>query len=207
LGAEIAGRQVGRDADVDVFSIGATKQIAAGEGGVVTTQAPEIAARLRRFALQGHLPSSLDAVAPGMNLKVQEITAALALRLLERYPEQLAKRRRVHERYAAAWTRLPLRLQEARVGDLSALKDQLLFVDDPRDRDRLLEHLDARGIGARPYYSIAIPDLAAFRGRVASAERSRDLASRSLAVPIHARMESEDVEAVSEAVVDFFAHR
>lgn len=207
LGAEIGGQPVGRDGDVEVFSIGATKQIAAGEGGVVTARTPEIADRLRRFALQGHLPGSLDAIAPGMNLKVQELTAALALRLLDRYPEQLVQRRAIHDRYLAAWAALPLRLQEPRRMDTSALKDQLVFLDHPGDRDPLVTHLNARGIGARPYYCVAVPDLREFRGRVASAEKSRDLASRSLAVPIHARMTPDDVEAVCVVVSEYFARR
>ena len=53
------------------------------------------------------------------------------------------------------------------------------------------------------HLAAAIPDLTAFTGRVASAERSRDLATRSFAVPIHGRMAQGDVERVTAALRSF----
>jgi hypothetical protein len=55
-----------------------------------------------------------------------------------------------------------------------------------------------------PYYEIAIPDLHACEGIVASAERSRRLAACSFAVPIHGRLTDEEIDRVAGAVVDFF---
>ena len=59
------------------------------------------------------------------------------------------------------------------------------------------------GVATKPYYNPAIPDLTAFTGRVASAQRSRDLATRSFAVPIHGRMAPGDIERVGDALRSF----
>ena len=57
-----------------------------------------------------------------------------------------------------------------------------------RSAHPLRDHLARAGVATRPYYDPAIPDLTAFSGIVASADRSRDLARRSFAVPIHGRL-------------------
>lgn len=208
IGAEAGGDAAGSIGDIEVFSLGATKQLAAGEGGFLTIRDPDQVDRARRFALQGREPGSMDAAGPGMNLRLDELTAALALRQLDRLSTQLTRRSEIHDRYRGAFAGLPIRLLGPRPDERSAHKDQLVVVDDPADRQPLRDSLAAAGIGTKPYYDVAIPDLTAFRGRVASADRSRWLAERSLAIPIHARLTDADVERVIAAVAGFFAtHR
>lgn len=207
VGARSATGPVGRDGDVEVFSIGATKQIGAGEGGVIAVNSPQHAEPLRRFARQGHEPGAMDAVGPGMNLRLGELTAALANRLLDGLELQLQRREAIHSRYAAAWAELPLRLSGPSPGERSAHKDQLVWVHDPADRDPLRSHLATSGIETRPYYQIAIPDLTAFEGIVASADAGRALARRSFAVPIHARLTDGEVDRIVDAVIAFYRGR
>ena len=88
-------------------------------------------------------------------------------------------------------------------GERSAFKDELVIVDDPIVRAPLRDHLAAAGIATRTYYDPAIPDLTAFEGRVASADRSRDLAQRCFAVPIHGRLSALEVDRVATAVSSF----
>ena len=204
IGARTATGPVGRDGDAEVFSIGATKQVGAGEGGVVTLKSPERADGLRRFARQGHEQGSLDATGGGMNLRLAELTAALANRLIVGLENQLRRRADIHARYAAAWAGLPLRLSGPGPGERSAHKDQLVWVEEPADRPRLRAHLLEAGVETRPYYDVAVPDLTAFSGIVASADRSRALAERSLAVPIHARLTDEEVDRIVLATAAFF---
>ncbi len=207
LGARDGDDPAGAHGDLEVFSIGATKQVAAGEGGCITIRDARRVPAVRRWAGQGHDPGSIDAVGPGMNLRLAELTAALALRQLDRLEGQLRRRQAIHERYVEATVELPLRLSGPRRRERSAHKDQLVWVDDPADREPLRGHLAAAGIGTKPYYDIAIPDLGAFDGRVASVDRSRDLARRSFAIPIHARLDDDDAVRVGEAIRAFFRGR
>lgn len=207
VGSRTAHGPVGRDGDAEVFSIGATKQLAAGEGGVVVLRDAARAGLVRRFALQGHLPGSLDALGPGLNLRLPELSAALALRGLTGLEDQLRRREIVHRRYALELGDLPLRLSGPRPGERSGHKDQIVWLDDAAHRAPLRSHLAARGVETRGYYDVAVADSTSFVGRVASTDRSRDLASRSFAIPIHARLTDDDVDRVVDGVRSWFESR
>jgi len=203
LGARWIDRPVGAGGDIEVFSVGPTKQLGANEGGFVVANDPVLAERIRMFARQGHQAGELDALELGMNLKMPELTAALALRALPELEQRLEMRAAIHSRYRAGWADLPLCLPHPLPDERSAHKDALVYLDDPATRAPLRAHLDARGIATKAYYDPAIPDLTAFSGRVASTDRSRDLARRSFAVPIHGRLSVEDVERIVSAVCGF----
>ena len=203
VGARLNGdRAVGTLGTAQVFSIGATKQLAAGEGGLIAVNDPQLAERVRLFCSQGHRPGEMDALALGMNVRLPEISAALALRQLPGLGAQLSRRAAVGARYAAAWSGLPLRLSGPRPGDVSAMKDQLVWLDDPAIRPAVVAGLSRRGVETRPYYDHAVADLTAFQGRIASTDVSRRLAASSFAVPIHARLTDREVELVAESLAD-----
>lgn len=207
IGSRTSNGPVGRDGDAEVFSIGATKQLVAGEGGIVVLRDAAHAEPLRRFALQGHVPGSMDALGRGLNLRLPELNAALALRGLPGLEAQLRRRETVHDRYATALADLPLRLSGPRAGERSGHKDQLVWLDDATHRAPLRSHLAERGVETRGYYEVAVADSTSFEGRVASTSRSRDLATRSFAVPIHARLTDDDVERVVDGVRSWFESR
>jgi dTDP-4-amino-4,6-dideoxygalactose transaminase len=203
LGARWSDRPVGAGGDIEVFSIGPTKPLGVSEGGFVVVNDRALATPLRRFTTQGHRPGDLDALGIGMNLRMPELTAAMALRALPDLDRRLAARATIDGCYRAAWASLPLRSPAPQPGERSAFKDELVFLDDPAARTPLVAHLAAAGIGTRTYYDPAVPDLTAFEGRVDSADVSRDLARRSLALPIHGRLTETDIERVATAVVSF----
>ena len=207
LGARHNDRFVGGDGDAEVFSMGATKPLGADEGGIVTARTAEAEEQLRRFAWHGGAPGNIDPYGRGLNLRVPELTAALARRCLERLDAQIDRRAEIHRRYAEAWSGLPLRLSGPLPGQRSAFKEQMVWLANQADREPLMAYLDAARIQYRLYHSIVIPDLSAFEGRVASVDRSRWLAERSICVPMHGRLTDADVDRVIEGVGSFFAHR
>lgn len=204
LGATDGEVSVGSLGDFEVVSFGATKQVAAGEGGALAVRDPSSVSLARRWALQGHEPSEMDAIGDGMNLRLGELTAALAIRQLERLDAQLARREAIHRRYATAFAAAPLRLSGPRGVERSAHKDQIVWLDHPADRGPLRAALVAAGVETKAYYDVAVPDLTAFHGRVASADASRKLAACSFAVPIHSGLRDDEVERVIDAVCRHF---
>jgi dTDP-3-amino-3,4,6-trideoxy-alpha-D-glucose transaminase len=203
LGARWVDRPVGAGGDIEVFSIGPTKQLGVSEGGLVVANDPELAARVRRFSTQGHRLGELDALEMGMNLRMPELTAAMALRALPMLDGRLAARAAIADRYRKTWRDLPIRLPGPGTGERSAYKDAIVLVDTPADREPLRDHLAATGIATRAYYDPAIPDLTAFEGRIASVERSRELARRSFALPIHGRLTEPEVDRIVAAMCSY----
>ena len=204
LGSRHAYGPVGADGDAEVFSISSTKPLGAGEGGFITARDDELDERLRRFAFYGGQPGNVDTSGPGLNLRVPELTAALARRCLERLEAQLERRAEIHRRYASGMEELPLRLSAPLPGERSAFKEQLLWLDEPSDREPLVGRLTSDGIETRLYHSIAIPDLSSFEGRVSSVDRARDLAQRTVAIPMHGRMTDDEVDRVVDAMRGYF---
>jgi dTDP-4-amino-4,6-dideoxygalactose transaminase len=139
----------------------------------------------------------------GMNMRMPELTAAMALRALPELGTRLDRREAIQRRYRDAWNHLPLTIPGPAGGERSAHKDALVYTEGADARKPLRAHLAASGIATRTYYDPAIPDLTAFSGVVASADRSRRLARRSLALPIHGRLSDGQVDRVIAAMQSF----
>ena len=90
------GRKVGAIADVTCFSLYATKNIAAGEGGLISTNSDHIAQAVDdlRVMRRGH-GSLYDIVVPGYKANLSDVLASIALVQLDKV-EQHAEIRRRH---------------------------------------------------------------------------------------------------------------
>lgn len=113
LGAEYRGRRVGRIAHMTVFSFHPVKHITTGEGGLVATDNPVFADRLRVFRNHGieqqpqatelHGPWYYEMVALGYNYRLTDIGCALGLSQLRKLHANLARRRAIASRYTASF--------------------------------------------------------------------------------------------------------
>lgn len=94
------GRAVGSIGDLGVFSLQETKNITTGEGGMVTTDDPELAARTRLVRNHGEsVPDDSwdDADLAGLvgyNFRMTELTAALGIAQLKKLDANNAQRHR-----------------------------------------------------------------------------------------------------------------
>jgi dTDP-4-amino-4,6-dideoxygalactose transaminase len=118
IGARYKGRPVGGLGPLACFSLHPRKVITTGEGGMITTQNPATADRLRRLRQHAMDVSDLarhgakDIVFEGypergFNYRMTDMQAALGLCQLEALDDILAARRRLAERYTAALGELP----------------------------------------------------------------------------------------------------
>ncbi len=98
--AEYRGRPVGSIADVTCFSLYATKNVAAGEGGVVTTDRDDLAEEVRELRLmrRGH-GSLYDIRLAGFKANLADVNAAIALVQLTK----LGRHRAIRIRHVAAY--------------------------------------------------------------------------------------------------------
>ena len=87
------GCPIGGQGDVEVVSFHATKPLAAGEGGAVFCREPAVAEQIRRLTNFGFDECRSVVVAGGINAKMCEPVAAIALAALDGLPRALAARR------------------------------------------------------------------------------------------------------------------
>ena len=89
------GRKLGGLSEATCFSLYATKNIAAGEGGLVSTNSDEVADAIRNLRLMRRGDGSLyDLTVPGYKANLSDVLAAIALVQLDKLPEHTAARER-----------------------------------------------------------------------------------------------------------------
>lgn len=196
MGARYRGRETGSLGDAGVFSLTETKSITCGEGGVVVTDDPRIAVKLRLIRNHGEANAEeswseeeLRNVV-GMNYRLTELQAAIAVAQYE----QLDERNRVRNENARFLIEnLPFAAQ--RVGaDCEPAYFVLKFRH--RERDALVRRLAAEGIPAVSGYSRLLCDDPLFRARGAcprSDAVNRELFWFSFIHPPNTRDDMSDV--------------
>jgi len=102
------GRKVGAIADVTCFSLYATKNIAAGEGGLIATNRDDVAQAVRDLRLMRRGDGSrYDIAVPGYKANLSDVLATIALCQLDKVEHHAEIRRRQFAAYDAAVAELP----------------------------------------------------------------------------------------------------
>ena len=102
------GRKVGAIADVTCFSLYATKNIAAGEGGLIATNRDDVAQAVRDLRLMRRGDGSrYDIAVPGYKANLSDVLASIALCQLDKVEQHGEIRRRQFAAYDEAVSELP----------------------------------------------------------------------------------------------------
>ena len=205
LGSRRRGVPVGRFGTAEVFSLSPTKVLVAGEGGIVATDDPQLAEGCRIGRDYGN-PGNYDFQFVGLNARMSEIHAAMALRSLDSLDERVERRGGLAERYREALGPVPgVTFPTVPDGDRTTFKDLVILVDPEEfgaDAASLGEALAAEGIETRRYYSPPVHRVAAYREQARGVELpvTEWAAERVLALPMWSEM-SDDQPAAVAAVI------
>ncbi len=196
LGAQVGTQKVGSCGDIEVFSLSSTKVLTSGEGGFLSLRDDQAAARLREIARYG-LDDNFVCVGLGVNGRLTEMSAGMALAGMDYIDGWLAARRRTAARYEQSLGELEqLRVVQHRVdGRISSAKDVACVVESSELRDQLAERLARYRIETRPYFR-PLHKMAPFKNLVRSElDISEQLADTMLCLPITSE--------IPEATVDY----
>ncbi len=217
LGAEYKGRGAGSIADMTVFSFHPVKHLAAGEGGMVTTDRADLGETLRRFRNHGISSDArqrqsmgqwhYEMVLLGFNYRLTDIACALGLSQLKKLEGNLSRRREIVARYALAFGDLEavnLPAVRANVNPAWHLYPIRLNLEKlSADRGKIFRGLRAENIGVNvhyipvhlhPYYRDR------FGERAGEYPIAEDAYERLISLPMFHGMSDEDVEDVITAV-------
>lgn len=155
------------DSDATVFSFYANKTMTTGEGGMVATRHPDIAARVRIMRIHGISRDVFDrfvaatpswfyeVVAPGFKYNLTDIAAAMGIEQLRKIDRFLARRRKLARRYFEELADLPLVLPaDAADGGQHAWHLYVVRLTQAAamTRDALIDRMSAEGIGTSVHY-------------------------------------------------------
>jgi dTDP-4-amino-4,6-dideoxygalactose transaminase len=136
---------------------------------------------------------------------VSELPAAVGLAMAERLGDHIERRSAAADRLVAAALESGAPLEAPSAPGRPPWQGVPLLLGDRALRDRVLGHLRAAGVEARPYYSPGLHRTAAFSryaaGRLPVTE---DLADRMPCLPVYADFTDDELDELTSAVHDSF---
>lgn len=221
-GAKLDGKALGAWGDAGCFSFFSNKNLSTGEGGMVITDNPEIAERVR--TLRSHGMTSLtwdrhkghaytyDVVDLGYNYRLDEIRSALGLVQLDKLANNNARRSVVTQRY---WRELEggrlqkdacLRLPFCRVTDQPNVEPAYhifpALLPQGADRLKFIQNLREAGVQTSIHYP-PIHTFSFYRKRYPGVRlpKTEDFASREVTLPLYPTIDDEAIEIVVQTTL------
>jgi perosamine synthetase len=205
-GAEYRGRKVG-SFGIGCFSFYPTKNMTTGEGGMITTNDDALAARLRLLRNHGDT-GKYNHVALGYNFRMMNLQAAIGLVQLGRLEEFTAKRignaSMLSEKIKIKGITTPCSARDVR----HVFHQYVVRVEDdfPSSRDKLIEYLQAKGIGSAVHYPKAVYEQPLYRDLGYGLERcpvAEEVSRKVLSLPVHPSLSREDLQYIAETLNGF----
>jgi dTDP-4-amino-4,6-dideoxygalactose transaminase len=207
-GAEWDGKKVGSFGRIGCFSFFPTKNLGAfGDGGAITTQDAEIAAKIRVLKDHGATRRYYHEE-QGTNSRLDALQAAVLQVKLPYLDYWNDRRRKVAEQYRELFAPiLNIVLPQETVGGRSVWNQYTIRIES--DRDRLYSELQQRGIGCSIYYPLPLhlqpvyKDLGYELGQLPFTESA---CGQVLSLPMFPELEIEDQYYIVRAVKDCLPH-
>ena len=204
-------RRIGGFGDAEVFSFHATKFFNTFEGGAITTNNEALAAELRYMRNFGF--SGYDQVSHlGTNGKMQEISAAMGLCLLEEVDRLLETNRRNYQCYRDAFRACPglsiLQLERPDQLNCQYIVGTLGAHLPAGTRDLLVDVLWAENLIARKYFHPGCHRAAPYAARTPAPVLpvTEDLCRRVLVFPTGTAVQPENIQQIADCVRFLLEH-
>jgi perosamine synthetase len=202
--ATYKGKGIGAFGDAVTYSFYATKNLATGEGGMVTCNDDGLARKIKLLRSHGETDKYLHE-SVGYNYRMNDITAAIGCSRLDRLEAQTGARRDVASRYDAMVSSIEGLTPPATTPGAEAVYHLYVArMDTDRftcTRDEFCAALKAEGVPTAVHYPRPLhrqPALASFAsGPLPVAEM---LSDQVFALPIHHDLTTEQVRMVGEAL-------
>lgn len=214
LGARLDGRPVGAFGVAAAYSFFSNKNLAIGEGGMLTTDDDGIAERARLLRshgmtaiswdrTRGHA-SGYDVVALGYNYRIDEARAALGRARLARLDAQNARRAALDSRYRAALAGVVDCALGPRDGATSAHHLFTIVLPEGEDREGFRGALTERRVQTSVHYPAA-HRFSISAGDCVALPRTDEYADRTVTLPLFPHMTERQQDLVLAAVTGALA--
>lgn len=155
-GATVRGRKAGSFGDMACFSFYANKVITTGEGGMVTTNNPDYAEKLRLLRNLGFIQPRFRHEIPAYNFRLPGYVAAMGLAQTRRIEPIIEAKQKMASLYNAALANIPgLQLPVEKEWARNVYWMYGIVINPTEyghTRDELAAHLKDNGIGTRTFF-------------------------------------------------------
>jgi dTDP-4-amino-4,6-dideoxygalactose transaminase len=211
------GKKVGSISDLTCFSFYVTKNITTGEGGMVTTNNPELAKKIQTYGLHG---MSADAwsrfsdkgykhyavVFPGFKYNLTDLAASIGVVQMQSIDPWLRRRNEIWAQYDEAFADLPVVRPAPQEPDTTHARHlyTLMITDDAKvTRDEFMGEMHKRKIGTGVHYRAlhVHPYYADRFGYVPEQfPNAYWIGERTVSIPLTQKLTDREVERVIAAV-------
>lgn len=219
LGASRNGMKAGQIADFTSFSFHAVKNLTTAEGGAATWKTidgvdnEELYKKYMLFSLHGQSKDALaktkagaweyDIVGAWYKCNMTDITAAIGLKQLERYPSLLEKRKEIIRKYDETCDKLGI-IHLEHYGENHSSSGHLYITRIPdiseETRNAIITEMAERGISCNVHYK-PLPMMTAYKNLgcdIADFPNAHSFFKNEITLPLHTKLSDEDVNAVCE---------
>lgn len=220
---EFNGKKIGTYNDISSYSFYVTKNVVTGEGGMITTNNNDLAAKIKIWALHGMDKHAwnrysdkgfkhYDVFYPGYKYNMTDIQASLGIHQLAKVERNYKRRVEIWNRYKKELKNIPLILPPE--PELNTKHGMHLFIvllnleDVKITRDELIAKLHKMNIGTgvhyralhfHPYYKKA------FGYKRGGFPNSEYISDRTISLPFSAKLKDEDVGDVVNALKEILS--
>lgn len=214
------GKKVGSIGDITVFSFYVTKNIATGEGGMVTTDVKELAESMRIMSLHGLSQDAYtrysvryyrhyEAVTPGFKYNLTDIASSIGIHQLARVQKNWNIRKKHWETYMHAFKNVPeLILPAAESDDTKHARHLfaiLLRLEKLRmTRDAFVDQLIKMNIGSGVHFNpvhLHAYYRKTYRYKPGMFPHAEFVGARTVSLPLGANLSDRDIRDVISAVL------
>lgn len=203
-GAEYEGKKVGSFGEASCFSFYPTKNMVAGEGGMVLVDDQDMKMECTLLREHGEI-TTYEHVVLGYNYRMNEIAAAIGVEQLKKLPGFIDKRQENAERLTEGLADVE-GIQTPVVGDnrTHVYYQYIIKVEKefPLNRDELVTYLNEREIGARPSYPKPLSEQAILRtmGIAVDCPVAREVLHKMMELPVHPLVSKDDITYIIDTV-------
>jgi UDP-4-amino-4,6-dideoxy-N-acetyl-beta-L-altrosamine transaminase len=203
----------GRYAELAIFSFHPVKHIAAGEGGMITTNDEKLYKHLLRLRTHGITRESdllvenhggwyYEMQELGYNYRITDFQAALALSQLKRADQGLKRRQEIADRYTEAFTAASIDVPFVHSGYQHAWH---LYVIRTTRRKELYDYLRTHGIFCQVHYIPVhtMPYYKQFGWKKGDFPIAENYYNLCLSLPMYPALTNEQQEFVIKSVIEF----
>ena len=219
LGATRNGMNAGQIADFTSFSFHAVKNLTTAEGGAATWRTiegidnDEIYNLYMLYSLHGQSKDALaktkagaweyDIIGPWYKCNMTDITAAIGLKQLERYPSLLERRKEIIAKYDEMCDSLGI-IRLNHYGENHSGSGHLYITRIPgiteEARNSIITEMAERGIACNVHYK-PLPMMTAYKNLgydIADFPNAYNLFKNEITLPLHTKLSDENVKTVCE---------
>lgn len=205
FGVRYKGSGIGSFGDVSCFSFHATKVFNSIEGGAACFRDKEFGLelyRLKNFGIRN--TETVDGV--GANAKMNEFCAAMGICNLRHVEEEIAKRKKVVERYMSRLGKLEgLQFNPVQEGVEPNYAYFPVVFDENKfgaSRNEVFDRLEENGIGARKYFYPLTNTFDCFHGKydVSKTPVALHISKRVLTLPLYSDLALENVDRICSII-------